>query len=371
MTEAYTFRSKARLDRARADLLGWYLAHDDQDLSAPFNRKSFEDSLAKDSPLIWALKEHGGGSYKGTLAYLRNCIQISEQQWKPAESFEQILAAALANNAALGKPQSQANQGLPEPEGRAALEKPRVRLSQITRSLILLALAWCCFQLIMVSVLRVSLSRDLSTPVSAVEKSLSELSFSLPAAVGFCFGSDDKNCEKADDAVAMKRRALEDIEQTRAEIGLILSKLARLSSGPHPGWSITPLGENCAPLAEENLEEDQELVLGFCRLRERLSEYGLCLSNHPAVRGNQCEEVLRLALVDTIFDCPDCGDRPVNIFNQRLELRQEMFNAAALATKANQLSSLPMIARFTYRKIHQDLRFAQSRLEHYLADFTR
>lgn len=77
---------------------------------------------------------------------------------------------------------------------------------------------------------------------------------------------------------------------------------------------------------------------------------------------------MRLATVDTVFDCIDCGDRPSNVFVQKLEWHVEMRSAAEAAERATQLDSPAILMKVLELRVKDDIQQAVITLQSFADD---
>lgn len=363
--DSYRFRSPARLDQARADLLQWFIAHQGHtDAEAAFDRDAFLAHLPPDGPLHSALDSlsQQPETYAQALGFLRSSIHLSEQQWPPHESFEATLAAALTaqvqSRALATSPATTDGPARPgavpdDPAQEQAAPRKKMGLLKRLVLICLLALAvWGGLRFVQNVLERMAITKQAQIVVPTYQTALSNLATSLPAYASICLSQDDP-CLPQSHMLLSESTALADLQNASESAGHILFALAPLDPQDIAHWGVTPIGENC--LAQTlSIDSDHQLVSNLCRTRERLGEYQLCLSGHPVLSDRQCRDLLRLATVDTVFDCDGCGARPANVFDQRLEWRRELTAAAQLGTQLSRLTRPITLLRATWADLQRD-----------------
>ncbi|SNS42012.1 hypothetical protein [Antarctobacter heliothermus] len=379
----YRFRSQARYSRARADLLGWYLTFRQTDTDEPFDLAVFSAGVPADSPLLMALEHRPEEAQPETLgaalAYLRVCLQLAEQHWPPAESFEAALAATRTSGAAGGSAsETVAAPPLPPPEPADLSPPPppqprrRHPLRRALRGLILLALlvaaCWGGGRLLQTTVERRAMAADLHRPLPAFVSALSGLSLSLPGFASACLGTAPDNCRKSDPAQPYATPLHADLARARSASSRMLAALAPLAPEDGADWIVATPAQNCRVGGGDTLEDDWRLVSSLCRVRERLTEYELCLVGHPMISDRQCADLMRLAMADTAFDCTDCPPRPANVFDPRLEWTRESRVAAGLVLEVRRFAAPDPILRLTWTRLTGDYLWLRAEaLRHYAA----
>ncbi|WP_417209926.1 hypothetical protein [Antarctobacter sp.] len=376
----YRFRSQARYGRARADLLAWYLTGDQPDEDAPFAPAEFTAALPPDSPLLTALTARPEGAHPDTLgaalAYLRICLQLSELDWTPAESFEAALAATRTAKTARSEtvvvqPVAAAP---PDPVEVPATPVPQRRrpLGRLLRGMVVLGLlallGWSGGRLIQTTVERRAIAAELDIPLSGFIAAVSGLSLSLPGFASACLGTAPQSCRSSDPALPYATALRADLARARSTSGQMLAALAPLAPEGGTDWIVATPAQNCRVGGEDALDDDWRLVSSLCRVRERLTEYELCLVGHPMLSDRQCTDLMRLAMADTAFDCTDCPPRPANVFDPRLEWTRESRVAAELALEARRFAMPEPILRLTWHRLTGDYLWLRAEvMRHYAA----
>lgn len=378
----YRFRSRARYLRARGDFLGWYLAHTPIDEAAPFDRAAFSQALPPESPLLTALdalpETRRPRRLVAALQYLRVCLHMAEQDWPPAESLEATLSAARPAVAApLPVPPpvpAEAPTETPPPKARSLPEPPapaapprRSRwrwMWQFFALLLIAALAWISGRATQTGLERQSIAADLDRSLPDLQAALSGLSLSLPAQAAACFDAQRPRCLMDARGPSFGDRLRRDLGQAQDAASRMLADLSPLDgSGRGALWFVAAPGENCILTGTAVLDADRDLIAGLCRVRERLTEYDLCLSGHPVISDRQCRDLMRLAIADTLFDCTNCGDRPANVFDQRIEWRSELEDAAGLVRHVHRFAAPIRMARVIRLRLENDALWLRSQIE--------
>lgn len=373
----YRFRSQARYARARADLLGWYLTCGQTDTDAPFDLEAFAAGVPADSPLVVALahrpEQAGPETLDAALAYLRVCLQLAEQDWPPSESFEATLAATRTSQltrvgtAAAPPPPTSLEPVAPPPAPAPRRRHPGRRF---LRGLVLLALlvaaCWGGGRLLQTTVERRAMAADLQRPLPAFGAALSGLSLSLPGFASACLATTPDRCRRTDPAQAYATALRADLTHARSTSSQMLAALAPLAPEDGTDWIVATPAQNCQVGGADALEGDWRLVSSLCRVRERLTEYELCLVDHPMISDRQCADLMRLAMADTAFDCTDCPPRPANVFDPRLEWTRESRVAAGLVLEARRFAAPEQILRLTWMRLVRDYHWLRAEvLRHY------
>lgn len=382
----YRFRSRARYLQARGDLLGWYLG--------PGGRsggRSGEDGgdaarltaeLAPDSPLLAALgampEADRPQDLEEALRYLRICLHLAEQEWPPAESFETTLASARSfEPGPVVPPVIEPAPAEPAPAQvmtPAEVRTPRVRrrrfrlLRGLLVLVLLVAVLWGGGRAAQTGIERLMIADNLNDSLPELAVSLSGLSLSLPAQASACIGAGPGRCRMDARGPAFGERLRTDLVQAQDATSRMLADLAPLTHSEDAAlWFIAAAGQNCALEVQDALETDRRLVAGLCRIRERLTEYDLCLSGHPAITDRQCADLMRLAIADTLFDCTDCADRPANVFDPRIEWSSEIEDAAGLVRQGQRFAAPDRIGQVTWLRLTQDAEWLRQSAERWRA----
>lgn len=365
----YRFRSQARYARARADLLGWYLTFGQMDTDGPFDPAAFAAEVPSDSPLLTALAGRPAETQPETLhavlAYLRVCLQLAEQDWPPSESFEAALAAtrtsrAMGTTAPSAPPppvetaerEESAEPSLPQKTRRRP--PPRRALGGLILLPLLVLDCWGGGRLLQTTVERHAMAADLQRPLPAFVTALSGLSLSLPGFASACLGTAPDSCRNSDPALPYATDLRADLARARSASSRMLAALAPLAPEGGADWIVATPAQNCRVGGADALEGDWRLVSALCRVRERLTEYELCLVGHPMIADRQCADLMRLAMADTAFDCTDCPPRPANVFDPRLEWTRESRVAAGLVLDARRFAAPDPILRLTWIRLLGD-----------------
>ncbi|WP_323768888.1 hypothetical protein [Antarctobacter sp.] len=376
----YRFRSQARYGRARADLLAWYLSGTQPDEDALFDPAEFIAALPPDSPLLTALAARPEGAHPDTfgaaLVYLRICLQLSELDWSPHESFEAALAATRTAAAMRSDVPIDVSSPAPSPDpvkvpppSRPRRRRPMMRALRGLFLLGMLALlGWSGGRLVQTTVERRAIAADLQTPLSGFITAVSGLSLSLPGFASACLATAPQSCRRTDPAQPYATALRTDLSLARRTSGQMLAALAPLAPEGGTDWIVATPAQNCRVGGEDALDDDWRLVTSLCRVRERLTEYELCLVGHPMLSDRQCTDLMRLAMADTAFDCTDCPPRPANVFDPRLEWTRESRVAAGLVLEARRFGTPEPILRLTWSRLTRDYLWLRAEvLRHYAA----
>ncbi len=366
----YRFRSRARYLRARGDFLGWSLSHQSVDEDAALDLARLTAALPQGSPLITALEAVPEARRPKTLGaalhYLRVCLHLAEQDWPAAESLETTLAA-MRTPVFVPAP---APVETPAKTSQPKTEIPPSRRSRwrwlrgLVALLLIAALCWVSGRATQTGIERQAIAADLQRSLPDLQVSLSGLSLSLPAQAAACIEAETRRCLMDARGPAFGERLQTDILQAQDAASRMLADLSPLDGSDKGAlWFVAAVGENCALDGADVLDVDRDLVAGLCRVRERLTEYDLCLSGHPAISDRQCGDLMRLAIADTPFDCTNCGDRPANVFDQRIEWSSELEDAAGLVRHAQRFAAPNQMAQVIRLRLTQDALWIKARAE--------
>lgn len=372
----YHFRSRARYAQARADLLAWYAAEGAPDPASRFDAERFAAGIPPDSPLLNALaaRTAAPATLAEALTYLRGCLTVSEQTWPQSEGIESALAGTLAGRVPPPVPDVAPDVTPVDPPPRLAAAAPpplhrrRRPLRRLVLLLVLAAAGWACWHLAGVTRDRLALARPLERALPGYVDALSALSLSLPGYASSCLDPRTGHCDVAAPGHAYAAEVRTDLRAAYDGTNRLLAGLAPLAQAGTPAWFVASPGSDCPLDGGEVLDGDRALVSGLCRFRERLTEYTLCLEGHPAITERQCNDLLRLAIADTLFDCTECPARPANVFNQRLEWQRELQAAADIAVEAGRVAAPDRILRVVARRLGREAAWARDTVQAWAQD---